>query len=93
MWNDKGKDFYNRNLKEVLDKRNVKLYSTENKEKSSVVERWNRTIKTKMCKQFTEQNLTQYAKILSDIIDKNNKVSFCEQDHEDGFSFHGAWMC
>ena len=71
MWTDKGKDFYIKNLKEVLDKRNVKLYS-ENEEKSSVVEHWNRTIKTKMWKQFTEQNSTQYLKMLPDIINKYN---------------------
>ena len=72
LWTDKGKEFYNKNLKEVLDKRNVKLYSTENEEKSSVVERWNRTIKTKMWKRFTEQNSTQYLKMLPDIINKYN---------------------
>ena len=72
MWTDKGKEFYYKNLKEVLDKRNVKLYSTENEEKSSVVERWNRTIKTKMWKRFTEQNSTQYLKMLPDIINKYN---------------------
>ena len=33
LWTDKGREFYNKNLKEILDKRNVKLYSTENKEK------------------------------------------------------------
>ena len=48
------------------------MYSTENEEKSSVVERWNRTIKTKMWKQFTEQNSTQYLKMLPDIIYKYN---------------------
>ena len=58
-------------MKEVLDKR-IKLYSTENEEKSSVVERWNRTIKTKMWKRFTEQNSTQYLKMLPDIINKYN---------------------
>ena len=58
LWTDKEKEFYNKNLKEILDKRNVKLYSTENEEKSLVVERWNRTIKTKMWKRFTEQNST-----------------------------------
>ena len=72
MWTDKGKEFWNKNLKEVIDKRNVKLYSTENEEKSSVVERWNRTIKTKMWKRFTQQNSTQYLKMLSDIINKYN---------------------
>ena len=35
MWVDKCKEFYNKDVKEL-----VELYSTENTEKSSVVERW-----------------------------------------------------
>ena len=35
MWVDKGKEFYNKDVKELIE-----LYSTENEEKSSVVERW-----------------------------------------------------
>ena len=42
MWVDKGKEFYNKDVKEL-----VELYSTENEEKSSVVERWIRTMKEK----------------------------------------------
>ena len=72
LWTDQRKEFYNKNWKELLDKRNVKLYSTENKEKTSVVERWNGTTKTKMWKLFTEQNSTQYLKMLPDIINKYN---------------------
>ena len=45
---DKGTEFYNANVKQMLAKENIKLYSTQNEEKSSVVERWNRTMKEKM---------------------------------------------
>ena len=34
LWTDKGKEFYNKHLKELLEKNGVKLYSTENEEKS-----------------------------------------------------------
>ena len=40
MWVDKGKEFYNKDVKDWIE-----LYSTENKEKSSVVERWIRMMK------------------------------------------------
>ena len=60
LWVDKGKEFYNKNLKDLLEKNGIHMYSTENEEKSSVVERWNRTIKSKMWKQFTVQGNTQY---------------------------------
>ncbi|KAL9986586.1 hypothetical protein ACROYT_G000754 [Oculina patagonica] len=57
LWTDKGKEYYNKNMKELLEKNGITLYSTENEEKSSVCERWNRTIKTRMWKQFTTQDL------------------------------------
>ena len=46
-------------MKDLLEKNNIQMYSTENEEKSSVCERWSRTIKTKMWKQFTVQGNTQ----------------------------------
>ena len=45
MWVDKGKEFYNKDVKDLIE-----LYSTENEERSSVVERWIRTMKEKMWK-------------------------------------------
>ena len=51
VWIDKGKEFYNKHLKEFLDKHDITINSTENEENSNVVERWNRTIKQRMWKQ------------------------------------------
>ena len=58
LWTDKGQEFYNKHVKELLDKHKITIYSTENEEKSSVVERWNRTMKNKMWKMFTANNNT-----------------------------------
>ena len=74
LWTDKGKEYYNKNMKELLEKNNITLYSTENEEKSSVCERWNRTIKTKMWKQFTVQGNTQYLDILPKILEQYNNT-------------------
>ena len=54
LWVDKGKEYYNKNVLDLLAKNNIEIYSTENEEKSSVCERWNRTIKEKMYKRFTK---------------------------------------
>ena len=43
LWTDKGKEFYNKDVKDLIE-----LYSTENEEKSSIAERWIRTMKEKM---------------------------------------------
>ena len=60
LWTDQGTEFYNQQLKRVLTANNVTFYSTENEEKSSVVERWNRTMKNIMWKYFTECNREIY---------------------------------
>ena len=48
IWANKGKEFYNEDVKLLLESKSCSLYSTENEEKSCVVERWNRTMKEKM---------------------------------------------
>ena len=50
LWTDKGREFCNKHVKELR----VELYSTENEEKSSVAERWNRTMKKK-CSSISRQ--------------------------------------
>ena len=72
LWTDKGKEYYNKHVKELLDKNKITLYSTENEEKSSVCERWNRTIKSKMWKQFTVQGNTQYLDMLPKLVKQYN---------------------
>ena len=41
-WVDRGREFYNKGVQKLIE-----LYSTENEEKSCVIERFNRTIKEK----------------------------------------------
>ena len=51
LWTDSGKEFYNKQVQDLLNEYNIKLYSTNNSEiKSSVVERFNRTFKNMMYK-------------------------------------------
>ena len=74
LWTDKGKEYYNKHYKELLNKNKITLYSTENEEKSSVCERWNRTIKTKMWKQFTVQGNTMYLDMLPKLVEQYNNT-------------------
>ena len=76
LWMDKGKEFYNRPMKDLLDKNNVQLYWTENEEKSSVVEIWNRTIKQVMWKYFTANNTMNYINVLPQIVNKYNNTYY-----------------
>ena len=74
LWTDKGKEYYNKHMKDLLEKNKITLYSTENEEKSSVCERWNRTIKSKMWKQFTVQGNTQYLDMLLKLVKQYNNT-------------------
>ena len=53
LWVDQGKEFYNKNMNEWLEKNNITRYSTYGEHKSAVVERFNRTLKEKMWMRFT----------------------------------------
>ena len=64
MWVDKGREFYNEDVQKL-----VELYSTENEEKSCVIERFNRTIKEKMFKYFSANNTRKYVDVLDLLID------------------------
>ena len=70
LWTDKGREIYNKDVKELIE-----LYSTENEEKSSIVERWIRTMKEKIWKYFTDNNTYNYMDVLPDLVkDYNNTV-------------------
>ena len=57
-----------------MKKEKITLYHTENEEKSSVVERWNRTMKNRMWKMFTANNNTVYWDKLDKLVDDYNNT-------------------
>ena len=73
LWADKGSEFYNSNVKRLLSKHNIELYSTEKEEKSSVVERWNQSIKRRLWKMFSVNNNTIYHDKLGKVVDEYNR--------------------
>lgn len=70
---DKGTEFYNRDLENLLKAEGIKLFSTNSQRKASVVERLNRTIKTLMWKYFTKNNTKRYIDILEELAEKYNR--------------------
>ena len=70
IWVDKGKEFYNKDVKSL----GFELYSTENEEKSSVIERWNRTMKEKMFKYFSANSTRKYTDIIDDLVNRYNNT-------------------
>ena len=66
---EKGKEFYNKDVKDLIE-----LYSTENEGKSSVVERWIRTMKKKMWKYFSAKSTNVYIDQLPDLVKQYNNT-------------------
>ena len=66
---DKGCKFYNKDVRKL-----VELYSSENEEKSCVIERFNRTIKDKMFNYFTATSTRKYIDVLDKLADQYNNT-------------------
>jgi transposase InsO family protein len=65
---DKGTEFTNRVFQKFLKEHDVHLFTTYNEEtKASIVERFTRTLKTKMWKYFTHRETQTYVDVLSEM--------------------------
>ena len=67
MWVDRGCEYYNKDVRKLFE-----LYSTENEEKSCVIERFNRTIKEKLFKYFSANNTRKYVDVLDLLVNQYN---------------------
>ncbi|RLJ22609.1 hypothetical protein DJ031_00475 [bacterium endosymbiont of Escarpia laminata] len=66
---DRGLEFFNRSVRDVLEKYGIQHFSTYNEEtKASVVERFNRTLKTRMWRYLTHKETWRYIDILPDLV-------------------------
>ena len=72
LWTDKGSEFISKHFKNFLNKNNIMLYHTQNEEKSSGVERCNRTMKNRLWKMFSANNNTVYWDKLDKLLDDYN---------------------
>jgi len=70
---DKGTEFLNSTFQSMLRRHNIKFYTSENEDiKAAVVERFNRTLKTKMYRYFTAKNTRRYIDVLPDLLHSYN---------------------
>eukprot|EP00732_Lithocolla_globosa_P001841 Lithocolla_globosa_v1_NODE_1030_length_2930_cov_412.241391.p3 type:complete len:106 gc:universal NODE_1030_length_2930_cov_412.241391:2875-2558(-) len=74
MQPDDGKEFYNKEFKELFKKHQIELFSTKNETKASIIERFNRTLKNKMYKLFEVNQNFRYIDDLQDLIDNYNNT-------------------
>ena len=72
---DKGSEFLNRSLQKLLKQYDVLHISKHNGEtKASIVERFNRTLKTRMWRYFTKSQSGRYLDVLQDCVRSYNKT-------------------
>ena len=69
---DEGKEFYNASVKRLLEEYGIELFSVKSPKKCALVERWNRTLKTKIWKYFTSRNTTKWLNILPEVVKAYN---------------------
>ncbi|PFX25939.1 putative uncharacterized transposon-derived protein F54H12.3 [Stylophora pistillata] len=69
---DKGKEFYNSSFKALLKKEGIHHFSTQGDAKGSVIERWNRTFKTKLYRYFTASNSYKFLDVIQSILSQYN---------------------
>jgi len=72
---DKRTKFLNFTFQSMLKRRGINFYTSENEDlKASVVERFNRTLKTKICRAFTYKNTRRYVDVLDDMLHSYNNT-------------------
>ena len=70
---DKGSEFLNRPLQRLLKEYVVHHFTTNNEDtKATIVERFNRTLKTRMWRYFTKNQTLRYVDVLQDFVRSYN---------------------
>ena len=74
IWVDQGSEFYYNSFKDFLKISNIEMYSTYNKGKSVVAERFIRTLENRFSKHMTAISNNVYFDVLDDIVNKYNNT-------------------
>lgn len=70
---DKGSEFKNKEFQQFLKKKKIHFFTTENPEtKASIVERFQRSLKSRMWKYFTHEKTRCYIDVLQDMVHAYN---------------------
>lgn len=69
---DEGTEFYNKKFQQLMDQYKIKHFSTSNETKASIIERFNRTFKTRMWRYLTSVNSRRYVEVVQDLVNAYN---------------------
>ena len=71
---DKGTEFTNRPFQKWLRTQGIRFFTSNNETKCSIVERFNRTLKSKMWKHFTAKGTSRYTDVLPKLVNAYNNA-------------------
>jgi len=71
---DQGAEWFNHEVRSLLKSYNINHYATFSDKKASIVERFNRTLKTKMWRSFSEQGTYRWLELLPKLINNYNNT-------------------
>lgn len=71
---DDGKEFFNKSFRQLMKKLDINHYSTFSSLKASIVERFNRTLKNMMWKEFSMNGNYRWTGLLKKLIKKYNST-------------------
>jgi len=71
---DKGKKFYNEKVKNLFKDKGIEYFSTDSDKKASIVERFNRTLKTRMWKYFTTHETRRWIDTYDRLVEGYNNT-------------------
>ena len=69
---DEGKEFENRQVRELFQQHDVELFSVKSAYKAALVERFNRTLKHKLWRHFTANITQNWTKVLQNVVQSYN---------------------
>ena len=77
LWVDREREFCNKLMQEWLDNNGILMYSTHNKVKSVIAERFIKTLKSKIYKKITANDSKSYLSYLNRLVDQYNNTYQC----------------
>jgi transposase InsO family protein len=69
---DKGTEFLNHKFQSLLQAKGIHFFTSNNETKAAIVERFNRTLKSRMWRYFTATDHQRYVDVLQDLVHSYN---------------------
>ena len=69
---DKGKEFFNSNFQTLMKRHGIQHFASESEKKAAVVERFNRTIKSRIWAYLSNRGTVRWVDIIQGLVDAYN---------------------